>query len=113
MRLNDDSNDNYLQVRVLDTAYNPKICNKAQIIDTTVIKSPNNGQYLLQKCKIECNELNNAGKIQNFIHSTQSNSPTGDSGSTALAPIGDMFMFVESASNNNGEGAFVHGKEQI
>ena len=39
LRLNDDSNDRYLQARVGNTPYNLQIYNKAQIIDTTIIQS--------------------------------------------------------------------------
>ena len=55
---------------------------------------------------IKCNDKNNAGKIQNFIRSTKTNSPTGDSGATSLPPIGDSFMYIETSSNNNGDKVF-------
>ena len=48
VRLNDDSNDRYLQVRVDNTPYNLQIYNKTQIIDTTRIIFPNTGSDLLQ-----------------------------------------------------------------
>ena len=44
LRLNDDSNERYLQARVNNVDYNLQIYNKTQIIDTTVIHSPNTGQ---------------------------------------------------------------------
>ena len=56
---------------------------------------------------IKCIDKNNAGKIQNFIRSTKSNSPTGDSGATILPPIGDSFMYIETSSNNHGDSVFV------
>ena len=40
----------------------------------------------------KCNDKNNHGKIQNFIQSAKTNSPTGDSGASSLPPIGDAFM---------------------
>ena len=95
VRLNSDSNENYLQVRVQNTAYNLQIYNKTQIIDTTVIKNGNNGGYLLQQWKIECNNKNGDGKINDFIKSTKTNSPTNNSGATSLPPIGDAFMYIE------------------
>ena len=98
--------DIYLQVRVGNTAYKLQIYTKTQIIDTIVIKHSNTGGYLLQKWKIECNDKNNSGKIQNFIQSSISNSPTGDSGAESIPPIGDSFMYVETSGNNNGEGVF-------
>ena len=56
---------------------------------------------------IKCNDKNNAVKIQNFIRSTKTNSPTGDSGAESLPPIGDSFMYIETSSNNHGDGVFV------
>ena len=72
-----------------------------------MIKFPNNGGYLLPNWNIRCNDKNNAGKKQNFIRSTKSNSPTGDSGATSLPPIGDAFMYIETSANNNGNNVFV------
>ena len=69
--------------------------------------SPNSGLYLLQKWSIECKDKNNNGKISNFIKSTRTNSPTGDSGATALPPIGRAFMYIETSSNNNGDYTYV------
>ena len=56
------------------------------------MKSGNTGGYLPPYWKIICNDKNNNGKIQNFIKSTKTNSPTGNSGETSLPPIGDAFM---------------------
>ena len=81
--------------------------NKIQLTDTTIIKYPNNGGYLLQNWNIKSNDKNNNGKISNFVKSTKTNSPTGDSGSTTLPPIGDSFMFIETSSNNYGNNVFV------
>ena len=80
---------------------------KIQLTDTTIIKYPNNGGYLLASWKIKCNDTNNNGKIQNFIRSTKTNSPTADSGATSLPPIGDSFMYIKTTSNNHGENVFV------
>ena len=49
---------------------------------------------------------NNSGKIQNFIRSTKTNSPTGNSGATNLPPIGDSFMYIETISNNQGDNVY-------
>ena len=54
-----------------------------------------------------CNDKNNSGKIQNFIKSTKTNTPTADSGATSLPPIGSAFLYVEISSNSNGENVFV------
>ena len=44
---------------------------RKQITDTTKIKYPNTGGYLLQNWVIKCNDKNNNGKIQKFIKSTK------------------------------------------
>ena len=59
---------------------------RIQVTDTIIFKYPNTGGYLLQKWVIKCNDKNNNGKRQNFIKSTTTKSPTGDSGATALPP---------------------------
>ena len=98
---------NYHRVSVGNDTYNLTKYNKIQITDTTIIKSPNFGGYLLQNWNIKCNDKNNNGKIQNFIRSTKTDSPTADSGSTSLPPIGDSFMYIETSSNNHGNNVFV------
>ena len=82
--------------------YNLTKNNKRQLIDITTTKSGNTGGYLLPYGKIICNDKNGNGKIQNFIKSTESSSPTGNSGATSLPPIGTAFMFIETSSNNYG-----------
>ena len=62
---------------------------------------------MLQNWIIECNDLHNNGKIQNFLRSTKTNSPTGSSGAMSLPPIGNTFMFIETSSNNHGNKVFV------
>ena len=98
---------NYLKVSVGNDTYNLTKYNKIQLTDTTIIKYPNNGGYLLQNWNIRCKDKNNNGKIQNFLRSTKTNSPTGDSGATSLPLIGDSFMYIETSSNNNGSNVFV------
>ena len=56
---------------------------------------------MLQSWKKECNDKKNAGKIQTFLRSTQSNSTTGDSGATALPPFGNSFTKIETSLNNH------------
>ena len=92
---------NYLKVIGNDT-YNLSKYNKIQLTDTTIIKYPNTGGYLLPGWKFFCNDKNNNGKIQDFIKSTKTNSPTGFSGATSLSPIGDAFMYIETSGNNSG-----------
>ena len=54
LRLNDNSNEKYLQARVNNVDYNLQIYNKTQITDTTIIQNGNTGGYVLQKWLIEC-----------------------------------------------------------
>ena len=98
---------NYLKVSVGNDIYNLTKFDEIQITDTTIIKAPNNGDYLLQNWVISCNDKNNNGKISNFIKSTKSNSPTGNSGATSLIPIEDSFMYIETSSNNHCNNVFV------
>ena len=98
---------NYLKVSVGNNTYNLTKYDRIQITDTTIIKYPNTGGYLLQNWVIKCNDKNNNGKIQNFIKSTKTNSPTGHSGATSLPPIGNSFMYIETSSSNHGNNVFV------
>ena len=99
--------EKYLKISVRkDTCNLTKYDNK-QITDTTNIKASNTGGYLLQNWFIKSNDKNKNGKIQNFIKSTKTNSPTGDSGATSIPPIGDSFMYIENSSNNHGNIVFV------
>ena len=66
------------------------------------MKAGNTGGYLLPYWKIICIDKNNNGKIQNFIKSTKTNSPTSDSRATSLPPIGSAFMYIETSSSNHG-----------
>ena len=101
VRLNDDSNDRYLQVHINNTAFNLQIYNKTQIIDTTKLIFPNTGIDLLQNWKIICNNRLGEGLPSDFIKSTKTNSPTSQSGATSSPPIGTCFMFKETSGNNH------------
>ena len=48
----------------------------------------------------------NNGKIQNFVKSTKTSSPTGNSGATSIHPIGDSFLYIETSSSHNGNCVF-------
>ena len=98
---------NYFKVSVGNDTYNLTKYDKIQLTDTTVVKAGNSGGYLLQNWNIRCNDKNNNGKISNFLKSTKTNSPTGSSGATALPPVGNSFMYIETSSNNNGNNVFV------
>ena len=68
---------NYLKVSVGNDTYNLTKYNKISITDITEIKFPNSGDALLQKWKIYCNNKNNQSRINDFIKSTKTSSPTG------------------------------------
>ena len=97
----------YLKVSVGNDTYNLTNYDKVQITDTTSIKYPNIGGYLLQQWNIKCNDKNISGNMQNFIKSTKTNSPTSHSGAESLPPVGDSFMYRETSSNNHGNIVFV------
>ena len=94
--------ESYLKVSVGDDTYNLTKYNKISITDVTEIKFPNSGVELLQKWKIYCNNKVNQSRINDFIKSTKTNSPTGESGAVSLPPIGTAFMYIETSGNNNG-----------
>ena len=93
---------NYLKVSVGNDTYNLTKYNKIQLTDITVIKYPNTAADVLQNWYIKCNDKNNNGKIQNFIKSTKTNSPSNHSGATGLPPIGNAFMYIETSGSNSG-----------
>ena len=98
---------NYLKVSVGNDVYNLTKYDKIQLTDITVIKNGNTGGYLLQNWVIKCSDKNGNGKISNFIKSTKTNSPSSNTGSESLPPIGDSFMYIETSSNNHGDNVFV------
>ena len=71
------------------------------------MRYPNIGSDLLQKWNIKCNNKNNQSRINDFIKSTKTNSPTGFSGAESLPPIGNSFMYIETSSNSHGNNVFV------
>ena len=79
MRLNDNTNENYLQVRLKYTPYILQLYNKTQMIDATTIKYSNTGTYLLTNWKIEANDKNGDGRIGQWLNSTKTNSFTSSS----------------------------------
>ena len=96
-----------LRVSVGNDTYNLTKYDKIQITDTAIIKNPNTGGYVLQSWVINCNDKNNSGRLQNFIKSRKTISPTGYSGASSLRPKGDSFMYIETSSNNHGDDVFV------
>ena len=97
---------NYLKVSVGIDTYNLTKNDKIQTTDGTINKYPSTGGYFLQNW-IKCNDKNNSGKIQNFIKSVKTISPTGCLGATGLPPIGNNFVYIETSSNNHGNIVFV------
>ena len=98
---------NYLKVSVGNDIYHLTKYNKYYLTDITSMISPNNGGFLLQRWIIECKDKNNNGKVSNFIKSTRSSSPTNDSGSDVLPPIGRALMYIETSGANNGNYTYV------
>ena len=93
--------ENDLKVSVGNDAYNLTKYNKIRLIDTTLVKQEN-GQYLLPRCKVICNDKNINGITINFIRATKTKSPTSHSGATSLPPIGISFINIGTSSNNHG-----------
>ena len=94
--------ENYPKVSIGKDTCNLTKYDKIQITDITEIVYPNVGGYLQQNWIITANDINNNSKIQNFIRSTKTTSPTGASGATRLTPIGTSFMYTETSSGNHG-----------
>ena len=104
---------NYLKVFVGNDIYSLTKYDRKQNTETTNVKYPNTGGYLLQKWVIKCNDRINNNKKQNLVKSTKTNSPTGYSGATSLPPIGDSFMYTETSSNNRGNNVFLVSNQPI
>ena len=67
-----------------------------------MLKCPNTGVDLIHNSNRKCNDKNNSGKKQNVIKSTKTASPTGSTGATKIAQMGDSFMYIETIGNNYG-----------
>ena len=93
---------NYLKVSIGNDTYNLTKYDKINLTDITEMRNPNTGQSLLQKWVLKCLSKNYNAKINTFLKSTTSTSPTLESGAASLPPIGWSFMYVESSSNHDG-----------
>ena len=93
----------YLKITVSSDIYYLTKYNKIKLTNQTILKYSNSGSYLLPLWRIVCNDRNKNGKQNNFIKSTKTNSPTGDSGATSLPPIVTAFMYIETSGNNNNQ----------
>ena len=98
---------NYLKVSVGNVIYNQTKYDEEQITNRTVMRSPNEGKYLVQKWNIIYSDINGKGKLNNIKKSTKTTSPTGQSGASALPPIGDSFMSLETSSGGHGINVYV------
>ena len=92
----------YLKVSVGNDTYNLTKYDKISITDVTEKRFPSSGSDLLQKWKIINKNKNNDYKDGKFLKSTKTSSPTGEFGATALPPIGNAFMYIETSSNKSG-----------
>ena len=84
---------NKIKVSVGDTTYNFSKKKKQEDIDTTKIKFPNQGGYLLHQWNIECNGTNINGKWRVFKKSTKTSSPAANRRATHLPLIADSLMY--------------------
>ena len=96
-----------MKVSVGSDTYNLTKYDRIQITETTIIKYPNTGGYLRQNWIIKRIDKNNNDKIRSFLKSTKTNSPTRYSGATSLPPLGNIFIYIETSSNNHGINVFV------
>ena len=87
--------------------YNLRIFNKEQIVDTTMLESPNPGGYIVQKWIEKCNDLKTAGRKKNFIKSMNCTFPTPKTGVNSLLAIGVPFMYIDTSGNNFGSDVVV------
>ena len=60
------------------------------------------GSVVLTYWKCICNNKNNYGKVTNFIKTTKTKLPTGNSGAVSLPPVGHSFMYIETSGDNHG-----------
>ena len=86
--------------------------NKIQLINTTIIRHPNEGKKFFRKWNIIYCDINGNGKLNNISKSTKTSSPTRGSGATSLRPIGNAFMYIETSSGGHGNNVFL-GFERV
>ena len=98
---------NYIKISVGNDIYSLTKYDETQITDLTDIRSGNSGHGDLPKWKIVCNDVNNNGKVTNFVRTSISSSPTSQSGATSLPPIGKAFMYIETSGGNHSNIIFV------
>ena len=94
--------ENYLKLSIGNDTNNLAKYDKINLTDITEMRNPNTGQSLLQKRVLKCLSKNYNAKINTFLKSTTSTSPTAESGANSIPPIGWSFMYVETSGNNHG-----------
>ena len=73
----------------------------------TEIKFLYTGSNLLQKWNIKSSNKYGDSRVGDFLKVTKSNSPTPNTGSVILSPIGNSFMYTEKSGNNHGNKVFL------
>ena len=86
--------------------FNPTKNDKIQITDTTIIRSQNEGKYLLQKWNIIYSDINGNGKLNKIIKPTKTSSPLVDSGATSTPPVGNSIVLIETSLGQHGNNFF-------
>ena len=94
--------ENYLNVSVGNDTYNLAKYKKINVTDKAEMRSPNNGQFLLQKWILKCVNKNYNAKINTFLKSTTLSSTTAESAASNFPPIGWSFMYTEASGNIHG-----------
>ena len=93
---------NYLNVSIGNDTYNLTKNTKITITDVTELLFLHIGIGQLQKWNIYFNKMINQARINDFIKSTKTTSPTSSSRATVLPRIGNAFMYKETSGNNSG-----------
>ena len=78
---------NYLKITIGNDTYNLTKYNKILLSDVTEIRYPEFGSNLLPEWKIYCNNRNNQSRIDDFIKSSITQSPSNNSGAESIPPI--------------------------
>ena len=86
--------ENYLEVSDGIDVGNLTKYDKIQFKDTTVNDIPNSGREVLESWVMKSNDKKKNHKIQNFIISTKSSSPSGNVRAVSSPPVGIAFMYI-------------------
>ena len=72
-----------------------------------MIRVGNTGSVVLPNWKCICNNKKNNMELSNFIKTTRTKSPTGNTGASTLLPIGTGFMYMETSGDSHANNVFV------